>query len=116
MMKLKLVATTKVFKNIGSEDLPMWRCIDGSEYIVARFDKEPTWQEVGQSINKVVHYLEGKLGQGTKEIYSGFELYDDKNLTHAEFFQLENAGSIDFPAEDITSIDVTEQLDGLQGI
>lgn len=115
-MKLKLVATTKIYKNIGSPELPMWRCVDSGEYIVEYFDKEPTWKEVGEAINKVTHYLEGKLGGNIREIYSGFELYESHHLTHAEYFQLENAGSIDFPAEDITAIDVTEQLDGLQGI
>lgn len=115
-MKLKLVASTKIFKNIGSMDIPMWKCVDGNEYIIGYYDKEPSWQDVGQNINKFTHYLEGKLTVDVKEIYSGFELYMKENLTHCEHFQLESTGCIDFPAEDVTLIDVTEQMDGIKGL
>lgn len=115
-MKLKLVATTKVYKNIGNLDLPMWRCVDGNEYIIKRFDKEPMWEEVGEAVSNFQHILEGKLDIDVKEIYAGFELYDNSSLTHAEFFQLMNSGSIDFPAEDVTQIDVSEAMDGIKGL
>ena len=49
----------------------------------------------GASANLVIHY---KL----KEIYGGFELYDNNSLTHSENFQLQHGGTIDFPAEDAT--------------
>jgi hypothetical protein len=115
-MKLKLVAITNLYKNIGSLDLQMWRCVGANEYIVARFDEEPTWKDVGTHINKFIHSLEGKISEDVKEAYAGFELYGDTSLTHGENFQLHNGGTIDFPAQDVTKIDVTEEMDGLQGL
>jgi hypothetical protein len=115
-MKLKLVASTKIFKNIGNMEVPMWRCVDGNEYIIERFDEEPTWPDVGKAVTYFQHILEGKLEVDVKEIYSGFELYDNNSLTHGENFQLENGGTIDFPAEDVTKIDVTEMMDGIKGL
>lgn len=115
-MKLKLVATTKVYKNIGSTEVPMWRCVDGGEYIIKRYTKEPKWKEVGEAVNSFQHILEGKLAIDVKEIYAGFELYDNNSLTHGENFQLQNGGTIDFPAEDATIIDVSEEMDGIKGV
>lgn len=114
-MKLKLVAITRVYKNIGNLDLPLWRCVDGNEYIVARFDEEPGWKEVGEKINEFIHQLEGKIAEDVKETYAGFELYSDNSLTHGENFQLHNGGAIDFPAQDVTLVDVSEEMNGLQG-
>jgi len=114
-MKLKLVAITNVYKNIGSLDLPMWRCVGSNEYICARFDEEPKWNQVGENINKFIHSLEGKITDDVKEAYAGFDLYNDTSLTHGENFQLHNGGTIDFPAQDVTKIDVTEEMDGILG-
>lgn len=115
-MKLKLVACTRIYKNIGSIEIPMWRCVDGNEYIIKKFDDEPKWKEVGEAVSAFQHILEGKLETDVKEIYSGFELYDNNSLTHGENFQLQNGGTIDFPAEDATKIDVTEAMDGIKGL
>ena len=113
-MKLKLVAITNVFKNSGSVDLPMWRCVGSNEYIVARFDEEPAWKEVGDSISKFIHSFHGSLNEITKEVYAGFELYNNDSLTHGENFQLHNGGTIDFPAQDVTKIDVSEEMEAIQ--
>lgn len=115
-MKLKLVACTKIYKNIGSMEIPMWRCVDGNEYIIDRFDTEPEWKTIGNSVKNFQHVLEGKLEDDVKEIYCGFELYDNNSLTHGEHFQLQNGGTIDFPAEDATKIDVTDVMNGIKGL
>lgn len=94
----------------------MWRCVDGNEYIIERFDEEPAWKDVGDCVNNFQHILEGKLEVDVKEVYSGFELYENNSLTHGEHFQLQNGGTIDFPAEDATKIDVTEAMDGIKGL
>lgn len=116
MQMLKLVASTKIFKNVGNVDIPMWRCVDGKEYIIKRFDIEPTWADVGEAINNFQHILEGLLESDVKEVYAGFELYKNESMTHGENFQLQNGGTIDFPAEDVTKIDVTEAMNGIKGI
>jgi len=114
-MKLKLVAITNIFKNNGTYDLPMWRVTGANEYIVARFDEEPDWKQVGENISNFLHSLQGNVDQHTKEVYSGFELYNNDSLTHGENFQLHNGGTIDFPAQDVTKIDVSEIMEGIQG-
>ena len=115
-MMLKLVACTKIYKNLGNSDLSLWRVIGGNEYIVDRFEDAPDWLVVGRSITKFIHVLEGKIQEDVKEVYSGFELYPDESLTHNEFFQLDQCGTVDFPAEDITKIDVSEEMDGIKGL
>lgn len=115
-MKLKLVAITRVYKNMGNETMPMWRVVDSNEYVISRFTEEPKWSEVGKSVNNFQHVLEGKIESDIKEIYAGFEIYNEDSLTHSEAFQLQNGGTIDFPAEDATKIDVTEQMDGIKGL
>ena len=114
-MKLELVAITNVYRNIGNMDLQMWRCTGANEYIVARFDEEPTWKLVGEHINGFIHSLEGRISEDSKEAYAGFEIYNDTSLTHGENFQLHNGGTIDFPAQDVTKIDVSEEMDGILG-
>lgn len=113
-MKLKLVAITKVYRNIGSIESPMWRPVDVNEYIVAHLTKKPTWQNVGEYINKFAHAVEGKIDELHREIYCGFELYDENCMTHSENFLLETTGTIDFPVKDLTEIDVSDELSGIQ--
>lgn len=112
---LKLVACTKVWNNIGTHDVPMWRAVGGNEYIIARFAKEPSWKKIGEKVMSFMHILEGKVNVGVIETYAGFELYNNNSLTHGENFQLENGGTIDFPAEDATKIDVQEDMAGIAG-
>lgn len=113
-MKLKLVAITKVYRNIGSIEGPMWKPIDVNEYIVAHLNKKPTWQNVGEHLKKFIHAFEGMIDELHKEVYCGFELYEENALTHSEHFMLETTGTIDFPVKDLTTVDVSEELDGLQ--
>lgn len=114
MMKLKLVVTTRVLKNVGNYDIPLWKVYDGNEYIIAVLDSEPSWMEVGEYINKFIHMLEGKVSEEIREIYSGFELYNFESLTHFENFQLQTTANVDFPAIDLTNVDVTEEMDGIK--
>lgn len=112
---LKLVACTKVWQNLGDVHLPMWRACDCNEYIIARFEKEPAWPEIGDAVKKFMHILEGRISDNTIESYIGFELYSNNSLTHGENFQLEQGGTIDFPAEDVTQIDVRSEMAGIAG-
>jgi len=105
---LKLVATTSTWLNHGTREMPMWRPAHPHEYIIARFDKEPTFQQIGEAINNFIHYIEGPLDDSTFEILSGHELYFEEQLTHAEGFQLEMGGAIDFPAKDISKVELPE--------
>lgn len=115
-MNLKLVASTRILKNVGNFEIPLWRVADGNDYVVAYFDHEPTFQEIGGHINEFIHMLEGKLSDDIKEIYSGFELYGAENMTHYEHFQLQATANVDFPAIDLTKVDVTDEMHGIKGV
>lgn len=112
---LKLVACTKVWHNMGNADIPMWRAVGANEYIIKRFEEPPAWTDVGEAVTNFMHVLEGRVSSDVVETYTGFELYENNSLTHGENFQLEMGGTIDFPAEDITQIDVREAMAGIAG-
>ena len=107
---LKLVASTKIFQNYGNAEVAMWRTVGGNEYIIARFEEKPTWEQIGEACNKFMHALEGKTQANVTEIFAGFDMFDNDSLTHSEHFQLEQGGTIDFPAEDLTRLDIEEHL------
>ena len=107
-MKIKVVAITNIWEAKGpSREFPMWSPVGSREYIIAKFDKEPTFQEIGEAVGKLMHLLEGKITDTVIEVFSGTELYQASGLTHNEAFQLELGDAIDYPAEDIT-----DKLDG----
>ena len=79
---------------------------------------EQSYRLNGHSLHNhnIVYLIEGNISQFTKEIYSGFEIYDNLGLTHNENFQLIQGGTIDFPAKDVTEIDVRDEMDGIKGM
>ena len=104
-LKLKLVASTRIWHAHGlSRDFPMWQPGGSGEYIIGYFDHEPTLEEVGETVSKFMHVLEGRMNPQTAEVYSGYCLYHRDGLTHNEQFQLQNGEVIDFQAEDVTEI------------
>jgi len=59
-------------------------------------------------ITSLQHILEGRITPSVIEVITGHEVYEQNNLTHNENFQLKYGDAIDFPAEDITNIQVEE--------
>ena len=109
MPKLKVVASTRIWESKGtSPDFPMWQPVGSNEYIIGYMevaeDEEPSIRAVGGMIQNLSHILEGRLTPKGVEICTGFDLYEENNLTHNEQFQLNQGDQIDFPAEDITTI------------
>ena len=78
------------------------------EYIVGRTKKVPSFKEIGEMITSLQHILEGRISPSVIEVITGHEIYESNNLTHNENFQLKYGDAIDFPAEDITNIQVEE--------
>lgn len=111
-LKLKLVASTLVWTNAGTEDMPLWRATGGKEYIVARFDYEPTLSDVGKIMEGKRHLVENHYPT-LHETLAGWQLYIDDSLTHNEFLQYHLTESIDFPATDLTVVDATEEMAGI---
>jgi hypothetical protein len=112
--KLKIVACTKLWKAEGlDKDLPMWRPGISNEYIIAHLDEPEgglTLAIINEHVLKFQHMLEGQIRSDVVEIFTGYEVYVGDNLTHNEQFQLQSGGAIDFPAVDLTKVDVSDEL------
>lgn len=103
-INLKLVVSTLVWTNAGSEDLPMWKTSGGKEYIVARFNNEPTFEEVGEIVDQKRHLVETHTKQ-FHETFSGWQVYFEQGMTHSEYLQHQLTEYVEFPAIDLTNLD-----------
>lgn len=108
-LKLKLVATTLLWTNAGTDSMPLWRASGGKEYIIARFDYEPTLSEIGKVMDSKRHMIENHYPQ-LHETLSGWQLYYDNTMTHNEYMQYHLTQSVDFLATDLTTIDASEEM------
>lgn len=110
---IKVVASTNVWKDFGeSADFPMWKSVGCNEYIIGYTNGIPTFEDIGKMVADLQHVLEGKIESNIIEVFTGYEIYDAKKLTHNEFFQLKYGdGQIDYEAEDITTFEVDEEED-----
>ncbi len=111
-LKLKLVATTLVWTNAGTEDMPLWRASGGKEYVIARFDYEPTLSEIGAVMESKRHLIENHYPT-LHETLSGWQLYMDGFMTHNEYMQHHLTQSVDFPATDLTQVDASEEMSAI---
>jgi hypothetical protein len=109
-INLKLVVCTRIWSNQGTPDLPMWRTMGGKEYIVKYFDHEPTIEEIGNAVADAEHMIV-TLDTGFKETVDGWQLYLTDNMTNNEYFQLTHNNAIDFPANDITDIQIEDDVE-----
>ena len=106
MQELKVVASTRIWasKNPENADFPMWHPVGGNEYIIGYLtlpdDETPQLSEIAEFVKEFHHMLEGATRPGSVEIFSGYDVYLKDSLTFNETFQLQNGGTIDFPAED----------------
>ena len=109
MPQLKVVACTNIWESKGeTRDFPMWQSVCSREDIIGRTKKVPTYEEIGAMITSLQHILEGRISPSVVEVITGHEVYESNNLTHNENFQLKYGDAIDFPAEDITNVEVEE--------
>lgn len=111
-LNLKLIATTLIWTNAGSEDMPLWKTSGGKEYIIKRFNYEPTLEEIGRAVEDRRHLIENHYPQ-YHETLSGWQLYFDQNMTHNEYMQYHLTQSVDFPATDLTEVDATEEMSAI---
>lgn len=113
-LKLKLVVTTMLWSNSATDEMPLWKTVGGKEYIIARFDYEPTIAEIGKACEDKRHLIETHTKQ-FHETLSGWQLYLDQNITHNEYLQYSLTEQIEFPAIDLTEVDATEELKQIVG-
>jgi hypothetical protein len=111
-LKLKLVVSTLIWTNAGNPDIPLWRASGGKEYIVARFDYEPTLAEVGAVVDSKRHLIENHY-PNIHETLAGWQLYVENTLTHNEYLQYHLTQSVDFPATDLTDVDASEEMSAI---
>jgi len=108
-LNLKLVVTTLVWTNAGTEDMPLWRCSGGKEYIIKRFNYEPKLEEIGMIVDSKRHMIENHYPT-LHETLSGWQLYFDESMTHSEYLQYHLTQSVDFEATDLTGVDASEEM------
>ena len=72
-LELKLVVSSFVWINVGSQDLPLWKTVGAKEYIVKYFRGEPTFEMINEELDKVAHMFEGG-DAGMRETVAGFEV------------------------------------------
>ncbi len=113
-LDLKLVATTLIWTNSGTEDMPLWRCTGGKEYVISKFDHEPTLAEIGKVVDERRHLIENHYKE-YHETLSGWQLYLTNSMTHNEFLQYNVSQSVDFPATDLTEVDAVEEMKSILG-
>lgn len=111
-LNLKLVATTLIWTNAGTEDMPLWRASGGKEYVIKRFNYEPTIEEIGKSVEEKRHLIENHYKE-FHETLSGWQLYFDQNMTHNEYMQYHLTQSVDFPATDVSEVDASEEMSAI---
>jgi len=103
-VNLKVVISTLIWTNSGSDDLPMWKASGGKEYIVARLDRDPTWEEVAELVDQKRHLVETHV-EKFHETMSGWQVYHAEGMTHSEFLQYKLTDYVEFPAIDLTNLD-----------
>lgn len=111
-LHLKLVVSSFVWANVGSQDLPLWKTVGGKEYIIKYFSGEPTFEMINQELDKVAHMFEGGDTM-VRETVAGFEIYFADAPTNSELLQVNLNGAIDFPPIDLSVIDVTEEMQAI---
>ena len=90
----KLMITTQVLENYGSEEQPFWKAKGGSDYVVRNFTDF-------NRVNAVVAQLRADIeidNPFCQEYIVSWSVEDDDYLTEFEQSQLDYEGRIDFPA------------------
>lgn len=93
----KLMITTQVLENYGSEEQPFWKAKGGSDYVVRNFTDF-------NRVNAVVAQLRADIeidNAFCSEYIVSWSVEDDDYLTEFEQSQLDYEGRIDFPAVEL---------------
>lgn len=93
----KLMITTQVLENYGSEEQPFWKAKGGSDYVVRNFTEF-------NRVNAVVAQLRADIeidNAFCSEYIVSWSVEDDDYLTEFEQSQLDHQGRIDFPATEL---------------
>jgi len=93
----KLMITTQVLENYGSEEQPFWKAKGGSDYVVRNFTDF-------NRVNAVVAQLRADIeidNAFCSEYIVSWSVEDDDYLTEFEQSQLDYEGRIDFPATEL---------------
>lgn len=104
----KLVVTSTVWENHGTQEDALWKPVAAQEYIAAYFQGEPTFEMIYENLQKV-HELFDSDSNYMVETVAGYQVYFLQAPTNSEFFQIERNGSIDFPPIDLTLVGLSEQ-------
>jgi hypothetical protein len=94
----KLLITTQVLENYGTETDPFWKAKGGDNYVVRNFT-------AFNRVNDIVQSLRGSIEIDhafCQEYICSWEVVEDDYLTDFERSQLAYEGRIDFPAQELS--------------
>ena len=93
----KLIITTQILENYGSEDNPYWKAKGGEDYVVKNF----------RDFNRVAHVVMALRSQIEidnplcQEYIAGWEVVDDDYLTQSERLQLLYDGKVSHAPQEL---------------
>ena len=93
----KLLISTQVLENYGSEDNPFWKAKGGEDYVLKNFTDF-------NRVSQVVHSLRSQIeidNPFCQEYIAGWEVVEDDYMTPFELSQMEYEGRIDFPVTEL---------------
>ena len=93
----KLLITTQILENYGSEDNPYWKAKGGEDYVVKNFRDFNRVAHVVMALRSEIE-IDNPLYQ---EYIAGWEVVDDDYLTHDERLQLLYEGKVSYAPREL---------------
>ena len=94
----KLLITTQILENYGSEDNPYWKAKGGEDYVVKNFRDFNRVAHVVMALRSEIE-IDNPLYQ---EYIAGWEVVDDDYLTEFERSQLQFEGKVTYAPQELT--------------
>ena len=94
----KLLITTQILENYGTEDNPYWKAKGGEDYVVKNF----------RDFNRVSHVVMALRSEieidnpFCQEYIAGWEVVDDDYLTQGERLQMLYEGKVTYAPQELT--------------
>jgi len=93
----KLLISTQILENYGSEDNPFWKCKGSEDYVVKNFRDF-------NRVNEVVMALRSEIeidNPFCQEYIAGWEVVDDDYMTQAERLQMLYEGKVTYAPREL---------------
>ena len=93
----KLIITTQILENYGTEDNPFWKAKGGEDYVVKNFRDFNRVNEVVMALRSEIEIDNAFL----QEYIAGWEVVADDYLTQGERLQLQFDGKVSYAPREL---------------